>query len=170
MRRYGAEAFQQNVASLVAADRQIDLFEYALQRIITRHLDPIFGKSRLTPLKYRTIKPVLPHCADLLSCLAYWGTDDIGQAQAAFEKAARLLDSTGALAMVPADGCGLQKLDAALDELVMASPLVKKKVIAASTACVAADNRITHEESELLRAIADSLGCPIPPFVPSMAA
>jgi hypothetical protein len=31
------------------------------------------------------------------------------------------------------------------------------------TACIAADGTVTSEESELLRAIAAVLGCPVPP-------
>jgi len=32
--------------------------------------------------------------------------------------------------------------------------------------CVSADSLITVDEAEMLRAIADSLDCPIPPFIP----
>ena len=53
--------------------------------------------------------------------------------------------------------------DAALAELAQASPNVKREMIAAVTACIAADGKVTVEESELLRAIAAVLGCPLPP-------
>ena len=45
-----------------------------------------------------------------------------------------------------------------------ASPL-KKLFLDACAQIVAADGRIHAREAELLRAIADSLDCPIPPFV-----
>jgi tellurite resistance protein len=38
-----------------------------------------------------------------------------------------------------------------------------QEIITAVTACIAADGKVTPEESELLRAIAAVLGCPVPP-------
>jgi hypothetical protein len=37
--------------------------------------------------------------------------------------------------------------------------------ILACAACIGADGRVTVEEGELLRAISDSLGCPMPPLL-----
>jgi hypothetical protein len=45
-------------------------------------------------------------------------------------------------------------------------PQGKKRLLEAATACVVADRRVTVAEAELLRAIADSLDCPVPPFLP----
>jgi hypothetical protein len=59
----------------------------------------------------------------------------------------------------------LADFDAALSDLAQGSPTVKRDVIAAVTACIAADGRVTLEESELLRAVAAVLGCPVPPSV-----
>jgi tellurite resistance protein len=57
----------------------------------------------------------------------------------------------------------LRTFDAALSELASAAPRVKREIITAATACIAADGKVTLEESELLRAIAALLACPIPP-------
>ncbi len=43
---------------------------------------------------------------------------------------------------------------------------LKRDLIEAGVACVIADKRITTIEGELLRGIADSLGCPMPPLLP----
>lgn len=159
------ETFIQNVDALVRADDQIDLFEYALQRVLRRHLDPLFGRSRTSKVKYQQIKRVLPQCVDLLSCLAYWGTDEIEAARRAFGKGVQKLGT-----MVPelrsAETCGLNALDGALDVLVLASPSIKRQVIDACVRCVADDGYVTVEEAELLRAVGDSLECPIPPMLP----
>ncbi|MCZ7651860.1 MAG: hypothetical protein M5U13_12150 [Thermoanaerobaculia bacterium] len=45
-----------------------------------------------------------------------------------------------------------------------APPAGKRALLAAAAATVAADREATAEESELLRAIADALGCPLPPL------
>ena len=51
------------------------------------------------------------------------------------------------------------------DRLVSAAPLIKGNLLAACVAIVSADGVIIEEEAELLRAIADSLDCPIPPVI-----
>ena len=70
------------------------------------------------------------------------------------------------------DGCqvhrwiGLRELDAALQQLASAEPLALRPVLAACAACITADLEVTQTEGELLRAIADTLGCPMPPLLP----
>ncbi|HEY6563556.1 MAG TPA: hypothetical protein VIY86_03620, partial [Pirellulaceae bacterium] len=46
-----------------------------------------------------------------------------------------------------------------------AVPQIKKLVLEACAECIAADGRMTVEEGELLRVIADAFDCPLPPFV-----
>jgi hypothetical protein len=60
----------------------------------------------------------------------------------------------------------LPRLDAA-SRCALAVPQIKKNVVNACDRIVAADGLIQLPEAELLRAIADSLDCPIPRFVPS---
>jgi hypothetical protein len=59
----------------------------------------------------------------------------------------------------------LKRLDQALDNLGSASPAAKKTMLSSFTACVATDHKMTVEEAELLRVIADALGCPVPPVL-----
>jgi uncharacterized tellurite resistance protein B-like protein len=47
----------------------------------------------------------------------------------------------------------------------MAVPQIKKNVIEACTQVVGADGLIHENEAELLRGIAETLDCPMPPFV-----
>ena len=63
------------------------------------------------------------------------------------------------------DDCILPKVDRALDELVTASAPAKRLVLEACAATIGADGRVNVDEGELLRAIADSLDCPMPPLV-----
>ena len=59
----------------------------------------------------------------------------------------------------------LSKVDAALARLACRHDPLKRNILLACGRTVAADNRVTEREAELLRAIADSLDCPMPPFV-----
>ena len=54
----------------------------------------------------------------------------------------------------------------ALGEVAKAAPAVKKQIVDACVSGVGADGKVTVAEAELLRAVADSFGCPIPPFLP----
>ena len=70
----------------------------------------------------------------------------------------------GPPALVSRQQCAFQTFDAALTELAQSSPGVKRRIIDAVTACIAADGQVTLEESELLRAVTAALGCPMPPM------
>ena len=65
----------------------------------------------------------------------------------------------------PPEQCGLQDIEVALDKFAQATPLVKKRLLHACGKTVMADEKVTSDEAELIRAIADAIGCPIPPFV-----
>ena len=69
--------------------------------------------------------------------------------------------------LLPAAECELAQVDAALSRLCQAAPQIKKNVLNACAQTVAADGVIQEMEAELLRAIADTLDCPIPPFIPT---
>ena len=157
--------FRDIVAALVAADKQIDLFEFTLQRMVLRHLEPIFVDVPKKHVRFKTLKSITPICGQLLSCLAYWGADDVESAKSAFAVAIERLGG-GSVEVSSVDKCGLTMLDHTLGQLELATSPLKRKVLDACVSCVAADGRVTVEEADLLRAVADSLDCPIPPFLP----
>ena len=72
----------------------------------------------------------------------------------------------GTVTMLPHDRCSLSAIDAALEQLETVSPKHKQMLIEACATCCAADGIITVEDAELLRAVSDSLRCPMPPLLP----
>jgi len=162
--------FSRTLVWLVESDRQIELFEYVLQRAVRRHLEPYFVKRRPTVAQYYALRPLLPDCAVLLSALAYVGSAQAGQAQRAFNAGAPYLRSTEPVRLLPPEQCGLAHIDQALQRLAVAAPQIKRNLLEACIHVVGADGLIQEAEAELLRAIADSLDCPIPPFVESAPA
>jgi len=68
------------------------------------------------------------------------------------------------LELLSGESAGVAALDAALNRLAVAAPIIKKNLIEASVRVVAADGVIQEAEAELLRAIADTLDCPMPPL------
>jgi uncharacterized tellurite resistance protein B-like protein len=71
---------------------------------------------------------------------------------------------------VPADQCELSQVDVALTKLNQAVPQIKKNLLNACVQVVAADGVIQEMEAEMLRAVADTLDCPMPPFLQSKEA
>ena len=59
----------------------------------------------------------------------------------------------------------MKEIDAALNRLAQAAPQIKKNLIETCVQTVGVDGVIQEAEAELLRAISDTLDCPMPPFV-----
>lgn len=163
-------AFRQNVQRIIESDRQIDLFEYTLQKILTHRLDPVFGTKKLSSAKYYALKPLLPDTVILFSGLSYMGTQDEREARLAFLSGIQALGIDDPnISPVPFEQSNLSQMDGALERISHATPGIKKRLIRAMAFVVASDKRVEHKEAELLRAIAETLDCPIPPFVRSAA-
>jgi len=164
--------FRAAVRALVESDHQIDLFEYMLQKIVLRHLEPNFLPAPKAVTQFYDLRPMVADCGVLLSAMAYAGQEDPAQAEAAFARGAQPLSriAKSEIPFLPKVDCDLPRLDAALARLALAVPQIKKNVLNACAETVAADGLIQFPEAELLRAVADSLDCPIPPFIPSASA
>ena len=159
--------FSQTLEWLIGSDGKVELFEFVLQKIITHHLAPQFGQAPRAVVQYYSIKPLVPDCAVLLSALANVGSSDAGEIQKAFEVGAPYLrapDDSG-LTLLPREQCGVDQIDTALNRMAQAAPLIKKNLLEACIHTVGADGVILEAEAELLRAVADTLDCPMPPFV-----
>jgi hypothetical protein len=158
--------FRASVRMLVETDGQIDLFEYVLQKVLLRHLESHFAPVRPPVIRYNAHAPLASDLSVLLSILAHAGHRSPEAALKAFRYGARALGEVGKiqLDLQPADRSGLADFDAALNRLAEAAPQIKKNVLNAAAETVAADGLIHEVEAELLRAIADTLDCPVPPF------
>jgi Zn-dependent protease with chaperone function len=159
--------FSQTLQWLAGSDGKIELFEFVLQKIIRRHLASKFGIDRSLIVQFYTLKPLVPDCVLLLSALAHVGSDDDGEIQKAFSAGVPYLRApAGAeLELLPEAQCGVDQISVALDRLAVAAPIIKKNLLAACVQVVGADGVIQEAEAELLRAVADTLDCPMPPMV-----
>lgn len=160
-------SFRQLVEALVAADQKIDLFEYSLRTVLFSYLDVHYGLRKPPTASYRSIDPLAQPLALVLSMLAYVGQQHDGQAERFFAAGARVVAQTSPntrLQLLPTADCTLQKFDAAINKLASSSPSVKRQIIDAVSACIKADEQVTVDEGELLRAIAAVLACPMPPL------
>lgn len=160
-------SFRASVDALARADGRISLFEYALHRMLLRHLDPHFGDAKKPVVQYYGLQRLTEEASCLLSLLVRAGHGgDEEEAARAFAAASAELSEAGAeVSLQPRESCDLKSFDRALDELSLAAPRLKKRVLQAAVAAVAHDREVTVQEGELLRAVADGLDCPVPPFL-----
>ncbi len=159
--------FLRAVDALVRSDSRVDLFEFTLSRIIQRHLARYFEATGPTPVRFRSLRKLLPDARALLSTLARVGSRSEQDAERAFRHGSQTLQVGPALAILPARDCTLAAVDRALDHYDAATPTLKKNLMLACAATVMADDDVTDREAELIRAIGDGLDCPVPPFVQS---
>ena len=157
--------FSRTLEWLVNSDGQVELFEFVLQKIVLRHLAPQFNPARPQVIQFYTLKPLVPECAVILSAFARVGSDDPAEIQKAFAAGAPFLrtPAEAGLELLSRENCGVEALDAALNRLALAAPVIKKNLLTACAEVVGADGVILEGEAELLRAVADTLDCPIPP-------
>jgi Zn-dependent protease with chaperone function len=174
LRQLSAEQFQnfsQTLQWLIESDGKVELFEFVLQKIVLRNLDSQFNGPQKSVVQFYTIKPLVPDCVVILSALANVGSDDDAEISKAFEAGAPYLRAPddADLNLLPKENCGVDEIDAALNRLAQAVPIIKKNLIEACVHVVGADGVIVESEAELLRAISDTLDCPMPPFMPDAA-
>ena len=158
--------FRNNVKKLVEADGEIQLFEYTLQKILVRHLDLYFSNATGTKVAYRSLIPLLPEAGILLSVLASVDPGTDAHKDEAFRSGvSELLVKPSAFPLERATAIDLSAFDAALDKIAQAAPDVKRTILTACGAVVMHDGEVNDEEVEFVRAISDTLDCPVPPFV-----
>ncbi len=154
-------AFRQVVENLTAADGKVDLFEFCLRVILLGCLDVQFGVRPPPAVRYKSISAVAQPAIVILSSLAYAGQSRADDIQRAFRAGTH--DLLGEVPILSPQQCTFDNFDAALGQLAQASPTVKRAVLQAVVACIAADGKMTIVENELLRAVAAALACPLPP-------
>lgn len=160
--------FSSRVRQLIEADGQIHLFEYTLQKLLLRHLDAAFSGARPQRVQHRSLVPLLPDTGTLLSAIANADDGDSTSLDAAFQAGvSKLGKAAAAFPLARQSSVNLKDFDKALEDLATASLAIKKTILTACSVAVVHDGVVNDTQFELLRAIADTVDCPIPPFVPT---
>ena len=152
---------------LTEQDGNERLFDYVLLRLLESYLWDLPNLG-LKPLKAARTMPLATALVTLLRCVAAFGHDDGDSALAAFRASVSSFAKSGTRIPEP-DFTSLEtvrnlgELDDALARLATARPVARERVLRAVLECIRHDHRIELAEYELFRAIAATLGCPIPP-------
>jgi hypothetical protein len=155
--------FKENLTALIEADGKLSLFEWVLRKVVCHHLDRALAGTAGAVRKTR-LRQARPACAVLLSLLVYATSHDGLTEQEVFVAAVAALGEPG-LRLTDPGQLSFGRLDGALDELAGLPPLEKARLVKACAACVLADRKVAPVETELLRAIAETLDSPLPPLV-----
>ncbi len=165
-------ALEGTVRTLMQWDNQITLFEFVVHRAVLRHLDHYFGMRKPAPAKHRSFQPVRAEVEILLGVLARFATGDAKTTSEAFQAGISHLGLALEPGMDPAgigNISGFHEIDAALDRLAELDPISKRTLLNGAVAVIVFDHKVDFSEAALLRAISDSLDCPMPPLLPGAA-
>jgi Zn-dependent protease with chaperone function len=149
------QTFKQQMLHMVRLDGQISLLEWCFYRIITANYE---NKAPQGQLKVEQVNEDISKI--LLQLGQHGGTHDI---QAAMAAAQTLLPNIqlNATVSIPLTINDLEKSVKRLEQL---RPLEKPKLLKAIIKFIEHDGKITLAEFELVRALADCMGCPLPLF------
>ena len=69
------------------------------------------------------------------------------------------------LVLLPREQIDFDRLGEAVDKLALLKPLLKPRLLKACLAVITQDQHYSPTEMELMRAIGNTLDCPIPPYM-----
>ena len=119
------------------------------------------GLRAVAPIRHRSLEELGVETAILLGAFAGQSGDPASVAAAVEEYA----QHTGRpLGVLPPEECSLDRVGEALARFEMATPLVKLRILRLCGLVATSDGVLNDGEVELLRAVADAIGAPVPPL------
>jgi len=160
--------FMDEVEALVSAGGKITLLDLMLATMIGRRLQSLLGPPDRGGVRRGGNGSLLEACTVIFSVFARASSDKQGVIHRTYEQGAREFFGERRRAILGAAACGTENVRQALERVGQAPPQVKKRLLGALARMAAADAAITVEEAELLRTVADGLGCPVPPLTATL--
>jgi len=162
------DEFMGIVTGLIRSDGQVSLFEWCMHTTLERHLGERFQPDSKHQPRNRRLARSIDDANLVLAIVARLGSQDATEAMLGWKAGIGRLGASN-LQMPAESQCTLRTLRASLNSLQRIRFQDRKVLLEACEATIDHDGRTTIEEAELLRAIADSLGCPMPPIIPDAA-
>lgn len=151
-----AQQFLNSVRALVEADGQIDLFEFMLQQVCQRQLEIGLGMRKPPVIRFKRISELETEVASLLSVFASISVDP----EALTPALAEYREHTGR--DLPRLEMNFSQTAEALERMDASTPIVKRQILRLCWLTVHQDGQVNDSESELLRGVAEALGCALP--------
>ena len=156
------QLFRGNFKTLVE-DKKMSLLEWSLQKIVMHSLDAVFGKDEAPYFRKKNLKSCKKSVSVLLSILTHSTVQDGMLNEETFTAGADELKMS--LQLIAVSKIDFDTLNNALDDLADLKLLQKAALLKACVRCITADGKIQAIETELLRAIAATIDCPVPPLL-----
>ena len=153
------DRFLAEYAALVERDGRVTLREFVLLTLLRQRLRE--GAGAPIPTRYRKIEEIADDARALLTLVARVSGDTSGKA---FAAGARVL-GLGGDAPPAGEKLASASVSASLERLRLLAPFAKPALLRACVEIVMADGRLRLAEAEILRAIAATLDCPVPPVL-----
>ena len=153
--------FRQNLRNIISHDNEITLFEFSLEKLVEHRLDHHFKREKTPDVKHHHLKPLGRELSIILSALANASESD---REKAFSTGLNILQKAAPdnTEYLTEDGFTFEDVDSALREFSKSANPVKRYLMKSMVHCVMSDNTLELEELELLRAMAEVIGTPIP--------
>ena len=155
--------FRGNFKTLVEIDKKMSLLEWSLQKIVMHSLEAVFGKDEAPYFGRKNLKSCKNSVSVLLSILTHSTVQEGLSSEETFAAGADALKMS--LQLIAVSKIDFTTLNNALDDLADLKPLQKPALLKACVRCITADGKIQAIETELLRAIAATIDCPVPPLL-----
>ena len=157
------QLFRCNFKTLVEIDKKMNLLEWSLQKIVMHSLEAVFGKDEAPYFGRKNLKSCKNSVSVLLSILTHSTVQEGLSSEETFAAGADALKMS--LQLIAVSKIDFTTLNNALDDLADLKPLQKPALLKACVRCITADGKIQAIETELLRAIAATIDCPVPPLL-----
>jgi len=163
----GKRDFLKTITLLIEADAKVTLFEFTVQWMLKKLLTEKENIS--SKISFFSYSQVASDILVILNALAWAGKNgNAEKAKNAFEagitKISEIADKKSDF--IHEENISFNEVGLSLNQLSRSSFKIKESVIDSCAHCAFADNVINVSESDLLRVISLTLGCPLPPFLP----
>ena len=151
--------FIAELGQLVALDGRVTLREFVLFTLLRQRLRE--GAGLPIPARFASVAEIPEDARLVVSLLASLAGEGAKQA---FARGAAVL-GLGWREASPSGALTTAALGASLERLRQLSPFAKPALLKACCAAAGADGKVTLSEAELVRMVAATLDCPLPPLI-----
>ncbi|MEM7097407.1 MAG: M48 family metallopeptidase [Pseudomonadota bacterium] len=152
--------FMNNTASLITADKQVDVLEWVLHRVLIKDLYGHFEGPQQYHGRVKNLRKYTADVVTVLSIIASHGHTEVADQIASFESACATLNIDGVFEKQA--HFNFERLNESLGRLRKLTPLAKPELIKACAISAEFDGEISDTEYALLQGISVTLDCPLP--------
>lgn len=153
--------FREAMKQIIYHDDEVSLFEFAIEKLVEHRLDSHFKEEKSQKIRHHHLKSLKKEITIVLSALSNISETD---SDAAWNAGIETMKTAAPenISRLSADEYTIEDLDSAVDEMNMSANPVKRYLMRSMIYCVLSDDKLSIEELELLRAVSEAIGCPIP--------